>query len=118
MSPTRTSRAAFAISPFDKIRFKSQFFLANVRVLKNRAAHNQASIRIPSMVSSYPPRLSDKRKRRLKLTGWGTRAQNIFALAPAKQRLTKEEFELTEIPTSNPNDWENLNPAPSSLEPL
>src|SRR5215469_7651638 len=49
MSPTRTSRAAFATCPFDTIRFKSQFFLANVRVLKNRAAQSHASILTPVM---------------------------------------------------------------------
>jgi hypothetical protein len=48
-SPTRTSRAAFAICPLDKILPNSQARFASGRVLKNLAAHNQMSIRTPVM---------------------------------------------------------------------
>jgi hypothetical protein len=63
MSLTRTSRAAFATCPFDKILPKSQPFFASVRVLKNRAAHSQASIRIPIMSPSYLALASTKTRR-------------------------------------------------------
>jgi hypothetical protein len=45
--PIRTSRAALAGCPFDKIRPNSQAFFAIGRVLKNRAAQSQTSIRTP-----------------------------------------------------------------------
>src|ERR1039458_8282153 len=48
-SPTRTSRAAFAICPLDKILPSSQARFASGRVLKNLAAHSQMSIRTPVM---------------------------------------------------------------------
>src|ERR1700756_5376772 len=60
LSLTRTSRAAFATCPFDTILPKSQLFLASVRVLKKRAAHSQASIRIPVMSPSYLALVSAK----------------------------------------------------------
>ncbi len=50
VSPTRTSRAAFATWPFDTIRPRSQAFFASVRVLKKRVAQSHASIRRPVIV--------------------------------------------------------------------
>src|SRR5207302_3553040 len=62
MSLMRTSRAAFATCPFDRILPKSQLFLAKVRVLKNRAAHSQASIRITVISQSYLALVSAKNR--------------------------------------------------------
>jgi hypothetical protein len=47
MSPTRTSRAALATCPLERILPNSQARLAKVRVLKNRAVHSHKSIRTP-----------------------------------------------------------------------
>src|ERR1700726_1140297 len=61
MSPNRTSRAGLAGCPFELIRPSSQAFDACSRVLKNRAAHNHLSIRVPviphSLASATAPPL-------------------------------------------------------------
>lgn len=46
-SPAFTSRAAFAVTPFDSTRPSSHAFTASARVLKNRAAHSHLSILTP-----------------------------------------------------------------------
>src|SRR5271169_2679000 len=48
-SPTLTSRAALATCPLDKTLPNSQARFASGRVLKNRAAQSQMSIRTPVM---------------------------------------------------------------------
>src|SRR5438045_2854865 len=47
MSPTLTSRAGFAVTPFDSMRPSSQARAASARVLKNRAAQSHLSMRTP-----------------------------------------------------------------------
>ena len=52
-SPTRTSRAGFAGRPLEVIRPNSHECVARVRVLKNRAAHNHLSMRIPPFLLDW-----------------------------------------------------------------
>src|SRR5262249_45298438 len=58
--PTFTSRAGFAVTPFDSMRPRSQARDESARVLKKRAAHSHLSIltpvTIPFSYSEFAPR--------------------------------------------------------------
>ena len=60
-SPTRTSRAAFAVCPLLVIRPRPQARAANARVLKNRAAHSHLSVRKESTLHFATTRRSQKK---------------------------------------------------------